>query len=116
MKEAIALEVRIPVIQVHPKDNVGVACVEVPAGALFSWAGGTLTTRMAIPAGHKVALAQILAGGTVIKHGEGIGQAIQLIQAGDHVHLHNLRSLRTAESPSGERWEGESCLTPPITG
>ena len=44
--------------------------------------------------GHKVALRTIAAGEPVTKYGETIGRATQAIGPGDHVHLHNLESMR----------------------
>ena len=43
-----------------------------------------------VPAGHKVALRDIPAGGQVRKYGQVIGVATGPIAAGDHVHTHNL--------------------------
>jgi altronate dehydratase small subunit len=53
-----------------------------------------VTARSAIPYGHKLALGLIAAGEPVIKYGEVIGLATAAIQAGDHVHVHNLASRR----------------------
>lgn len=47
-----------------------------------------------IPLGHKVALRDIAAGRPVMKYGSSIGVAAADIRAGDHVHVHNLRSTR----------------------
>jgi hypothetical protein len=43
--------------------------------------------------GHKTALSGITRGGEVIKHGHPIGRATAAIQAGEHVHVHNVESL-----------------------
>jgi altronate dehydratase len=43
-----------------------------------------------VPLGHKVAFATIPTSAKVIKYGARIGQATQDINAGEHVHLHNL--------------------------
>lgn len=48
----------------------------------------------AIPFGHKFALSNIDEGGAVIKYGEKIGTASEVINKGDHVHLHNLEGFR----------------------
>lgn len=42
--------------------------------------------------GHKIARTAIAQGESVIKYGAPIGRATQPIAAGDHVHLHNLKS------------------------
>ena len=54
----------------------------------------SLVVREAIPFGHKVAIRAIANGEHVIKYGASIGVAVADIQPGDHVHLHNLRSVR----------------------
>ncbi len=48
----------------------------------------------AVPMGHKVAMRAIASGERVMKYGCSIGEATVDIAAGDHVHVHNLRSLR----------------------
>ncbi len=53
-----------------------------------------LTAREDIAYGHKVALAEIPAGETVRKYGLSIGRATVSIQAGEHVHTHNVESER----------------------
>src|SRR5687767_2779882 len=71
-------------LRIHPDDNVAVALDDLPAG-------GELGD--AIPRGHKVALAAISAGSSVIKYGHPIGRASRDIAPGDHVHAHNLASM-----------------------
>jgi hypothetical protein len=44
--------------------------------------------------GHKLAARPIANGETVLKYGFPIGVATQPIAAGEHVHSHNLRSIR----------------------
>ena len=44
--------------------------------------------------GHKFAMERISKNQNVIKYGEVIGQAIQDISEGHHVHIHNVESLR----------------------
>jgi altronate hydrolase len=78
------------VIHLHPTDNVAVARVPIPAGTGLSVEGLQLVTREAIPAGHKVALRAIRPGEMVERYGQAIGRASQLIEAGHHVHTHNL--------------------------
>jgi altronate dehydratase len=51
-----------------------------------------IVTGHTIPLGHKVAARDISAGEKVVKYGAPIGSAITNIAAGEHVHLHNLRS------------------------
>jgi altronate hydrolase len=77
-------------IRLHPADNVAVARVPIQAGTELSVEGVGLVAREAIPAGHKIALRAILPGELVERYGQAIGRASQLIEAGHHVHTHNL--------------------------
>ena len=87
---------------VHDKaDTVGVAVVETiqPKQTLTGWIMETnetitLTALDAIPLGHKIALADITAGATVLKYGHDIGRAVASIGKGRHVHVHNLKTKR----------------------
>ena len=82
------------------RDNVGVAVVDIDRGRAV--AGGILgsgqtleiTVREPIPLGHKIALRDLEPGATVIKYGEDIGRVVANILAGDHVHVHNLKTKR----------------------
>jgi altronate dehydratase small subunit len=47
-----------------------------------------------IPFGHKVAVRAITAAEEIIKYGAVIGAASRPIGAGQHVHVHNVESLR----------------------
>jgi altronate hydrolase len=73
-------------ILLHSSDNVAIARVPISSG--MSVRG--VTTRVAIPAGHKVALRPIASGENVIRYGQFIGRAKCAIEPGDHVHTHNL--------------------------
>ncbi|MBW1979410.1 MAG: UxaA family hydrolase [Deltaproteobacteria bacterium] len=48
-----------------------------------------------IPFGHKIALTDIGKGEKIVKYGEVIGEAVTNIKKGTHVHVHNVKSLRT---------------------
>lgn len=82
----------------HSLDNVATACQVLKSGRQFIWADGKTEGRVVltqdIPTGHKFALVDIPAGERVYKYGEIIGQALQHIRAGEHVHVHNVESLR----------------------
>jgi (2R)-sulfolactate sulfo-lyase subunit alpha len=47
-----------------------------------------------IPLGHKIALKGAKLGDTVIKYGQDIGKVVAEYEAGDHVHIHNLKTKR----------------------
>jgi (2R)-sulfolactate sulfo-lyase subunit alpha len=92
----------IPQFLVHDKkDTVGVVVVEdLKAGTAMSGVitanNSTLklTSKAAIPIGHKVALTDIKKGDTVWKYGQDIGKAVANIAKGGHVHVHNLKTKR----------------------
>lgn len=77
-------------IRLHPSDNVAIARVPISAGAELHIGGVTIVARDPIPAGHKVALGAIAAGEMVERYGQAIGRAKCAIEAGRHVHTHNL--------------------------
>ena len=77
-------------IHLHPTDNVAIARVPLPAGTELRVDGLPVLTRDAIPAGHKVALWDIGAGEMVERYGQVIGRAKVPIDAGRHIHTHNL--------------------------
>jgi altronate dehydratase small subunit len=85
-------------LALHPDDDVAVALRDLPAGTRARVRCGdklsivTLAAPLAL--GHKCALRDLPAGGTVRKYGEAIGAASAAIAAGAHVHVHNLLSLR----------------------
>ncbi|SPE34111.1 Altronate dehydratase [Candidatus Sulfopaludibacter sp. SbA6] len=92
-------------VHLHPTDTIAVARVPIPAGAELRVGGIRLVTREAIPAGHKVALRTIRAGEMVLRYGQAIGRASRTIEAGQHVHTHNLcfeEPHLNYEFPSGE--------------
>ena len=66
-----------------------VVCVRDRAG------NESLVTALGdIPYGHKIAIADIAVGQTIVKYGESIGVASREIAVGDYVHVHNLDSMR----------------------
>ena len=86
---------------VHEKeDSVGVATVDINAGEVAK--GLRMDTQeslqvralKSIPLGHKIALVDLKVGDTVIKYGHDIGKVVADINAGDHVHVHNLKTKR----------------------
>lgn len=79
-------------------DNVGtVVGNEAPARASIPIIGastGSIEVPIAIPHGHKVALKPLPSGAKVVKYGVVIGRLIAAVSTGEHVHIHNLESLR----------------------
>ena len=88
------------VLRIDLKDNVAVALHDLAEGEPLEMAapgaGPGVIAQAAIPFGHKVALIPIAKGETVIKYGAPIGVTIEDIVPGQHVHVHNLRSVRGA--------------------
>ena len=82
------------VIVISDRDNVATALEPLSPGQTIAAVGGSVVVREAIANGHKVALARIALGAPVLKYGNPIGTATADIEAGDHVHVHNVASAR----------------------
>ena len=81
----------LPLLVLHPNDNVAVARTAVAAGTFLTRTdGSTFQTHSNVPAGHKIALRNIAVSEVVRKYGQTIGVASRPIIAGEHVHTHNL--------------------------
>jgi altronate hydrolase len=78
------------VIVLNDRDNVAIARVALAAGQEIETGKCSIITRDTIPAGHKVALHRIARGESVLRYGNVIGFAVHAIEAGEHVHVHNL--------------------------
>jgi altronate hydrolase len=95
-------------IALHAADNVLVALDALPAGSPL---GDGLTSREAVPSGHKLARRAIAAGDAIVKLGQIMGFASAAIAAGKHVHVHNV-ALHDFERRAPER--GEAALRPEV--
>jgi (2R)-sulfolactate sulfo-lyase subunit alpha len=84
----------------EPDDDVGVAVVDLKKGAsvgavtLEGKAAGKVTLASNVPLGHKVAMRDLAKDKPVIKYGRPVGKAVASISRGEHVHTHNLKTLR----------------------
>ena len=76
-----------PVIRLHPADGVVIARSMLPRGTLIAAGLGTID---GIPPGHKVAVRHHAVAEPVYRYGQIIGFATQPIEAGQHVHVHNM--------------------------
>jgi len=84
----------------HENDLVGVAVEDLKPSEKAK--GKFLDTNKEIevkiledvPLGHKIALKDIRSGETVFEYGEKTGVATKDIKQGEHVHVHNIKSLR----------------------
>jgi (2R)-sulfolactate sulfo-lyase subunit alpha len=88
-----------------PDDDVGVTAMDLKAGDIVQAVTleGEPVTEITlfddVPLSHKVAMRDMEAQKHVIEYGFPIGYASAAISAGEHVHTHNLKSLR---------WSGKS--------
>jgi len=82
------------IIVITNRDNVATALEPLAAGDTVSIHERTIVVRNAIANGHKVALERIASGEPILKYGNPIGVASQDIEAGEHVHTHNVASTR----------------------
>lgn len=78
----------------HADDDVALVVVDVEAGQGVEADGRVIRAAQPIPSGHKTARRAIARGELVRKYGQPIGRATADIAPGEHVHTHNLESLR----------------------
>jgi altronate dehydratase len=83
-----------PALVISERDNVATALEALEPGREIIAGGRQVLVRERIPHGHKVALAAIVTGQPVVKYGSPIGLASVDIEAGAHVHVHNVASSR----------------------
>jgi len=69
-------------------DNVAVALEAIKAGETVI----NVTVKAPIPAGHKIAIKPIAKGENIIKYDNPIGRATAVINPGEHVHTHNVKT------------------------
>ena len=85
-------------VVIKAEDNVATCLANMTAGEIatkrFVGRETFITLQNDITFGHKVALADIPRGGKIFKYAEVIGIASQTITMGEHVHIHNVESIR----------------------
>lgn len=86
-----------PLIRLHENDNVLVVRHPLALGQELPEFG--LRTKAQLPAGHKIAARRIAAGERVRKYNVVIGAATRDIEAGEHVHGHNLEMVDDHRDP-----------------
>lgn len=84
-------------IRLHANDNVLVVRNPLALGQELAEFG--LRTKAQLPAGHKIAARRIAAGEKVRKYDVVIGAATRNIEAGEHVHGHNLEIVDEYRDP-----------------
>ncbi|MCW0199708.1 UxaA family hydrolase [Sphingopyxis sp.] len=88
----------VTAIRIDPDDNVATLLANGAAGDLLRIDDAPIALSVAVPHGHKVAIAPIARGDKVIKYGFPIGIASTDIAVGDHVHSHNLSTALTPDT------------------
>lgn len=85
-------------IVIRKEDNVATAIRDIAAGetAVIGVEDATVevVARDAIGLGHKLAVRPIAKGEDVVKYATTIGRATSDVVVGEHVHVHNVESLR----------------------
>ena len=85
-------------IVMQDEDNVATALCEITQGTNLNINLGKTKKKIKIieiiPFGHKFAIKNIMKGENIIKYGESIGEAIEKIEPGTLVHVHNVISKR----------------------
>jgi altronate hydrolase len=78
----------------HKEDNVAMALSDFSKGDVVQIDGSAIAFRDTVGYGHKFAVRDIREGQPIIKYAETIGVASRDISTGEHVHVHNVKSLR----------------------
>jgi altronate dehydratase small subunit len=82
----------------HVDDNVAMALRNLQRGDRPAAQAGhrafDVTLGEPVAFGHKFALQPIARGAAVVRYGAAIGSATRDIEAGEHVHVHNIESRR----------------------
>lgn len=79
-------------IKINPIDNVVIALRDFSAGEILAVDGNEIKLLSDVPKGHKIALVAIGENEDIIKYGAPIGHASKGIQAGEHIHVQNLKT------------------------
>lgn len=98
-------------LRVHPRDNVGVALTDLPAGRDVTLDGDTLRLADNIRAKHKFALTDFAPGDIVTMYGVTVGKAARPITRGGAITTENLAHATSNDDavPGSKGW------TPPDT-
>ncbi len=85
-------------VLINSRDNVATVVDDYASGTLIHFFLGeseqTIQLLEDIPLGHKFAIRDITASEDILKYAESIGVSTTLILAGQHVHVHNMKSQR----------------------
>jgi altronate dehydratase small subunit len=85
-------------LAVHNRDHVATALRNLAEGDTARIRHGetliSIKLLQNVAFGHKIAITNISKGSDVRKYGEIIGRATEEIEAGMHVHVHNVEGIR----------------------
>lgn len=85
-------------LMMRPEDNVAVVLQPTPAESFVNIVNQASLNEVlivqSIDSYHKFSVKDIEFGEEIIKYGEVIGIATAAIAKGEHVHTHNVRSIR----------------------
>jgi altronate dehydratase small subunit len=85
-------------VVISEQDSVATATRHISAGEKIAVSIGSKAIELSVKDNikflHKFALKDIRKGENVLKYGGVIGEATRDISRGEHVHTHNVRSLR----------------------
>jgi altronate dehydratase small subunit len=85
-------------LMLNPMDSVAIALERIPEGNMVTVTCESVTysvqVKSEIEFGHKFAVKNVDRGQNILKYGEVIGKASASIEAGEHVHVHNLEGTR----------------------
>ncbi|MBN8859542.1 MAG: UxaA family hydrolase [Sphingobacteriales bacterium] len=79
-------------MKLNPGDNVYIVRVPLQANDSVEIDGKSYVIKQSLGFGHKIAATSLHPGDKIIKFGIPIGSATEHISAGEHVHLHNMKS------------------------
>jgi altronate dehydratase len=100
LERIILMKNKINALLISEKDGVAVALEELNEGDVGRYKAGEAIGEICIiqriPIYHKFAVKNVKAGELVYKYGQVIGRATLDISPGQHVHSHNLISIREA--------------------
>ncbi len=95
------------VIQVHPKDNVLVALVDLAKDAIISYEGMTYVLTEDVPAKHKFFMHDLQQGAEIIMYGVLVGKAQQFVPKGSKMTTANTKHAADpfVFKPSHFQWQ-----------
>jgi altronate hydrolase len=90
-------------LKLDQSDNVALAATRLPAGAELVIDGRSLLVQEDVAVGHKIALADLETGASVVKYGHTIGTVTRSVGRGYWLHSHNMKT--NLEGVVGYRYE-----------